>query len=223
MGYASLVIEDSSRLRRSLCNGLTHEGFATDSTGDGHEGLSYAEVYTYDAIVLDIMLPSMNGLMVLKTLRAQGNDTHILILSAKDRLEDRLEGLDLGADDYLVKPFAFEELCSRLRALMRRRYQSKDPVMCLDGLEIDTALRRACLNEEPLTLTRQEYALLEQLALSRGRVLSRDLLRDQLYTSEADVASNVIDVVVCTLRRKIKSAGGPAVIQTIRGQGYLIA
>ncbi len=218
-----LIIEDSSRLRRSLSNGLRHEGFATDATDDGREGLSYAEVYPYDAIILDIMLPSMDGLTVLKTLRAQGNDTHILILSAKDRLEDRLQGLDLGADDYLVKPFAFEELCSRLRALMRRRYQSKAPVVCLDGLVIDTVQRRASLGEDPLTLTRQEYALLEQLALCRGRVLSRDLLRDQLYTSEADVISNVIDVVVCTLRRKIKSAGGPAVIQTIRGQGYLIA
>jgi DNA-binding response OmpR family regulator len=218
-----LIIEDSSRLRRSLCNGLRHEGFAADAAGDGLEGLSYAEVYTYDAIVLDIMLPNMDGLTVLKTLRAQGDDTHILILSAKDRLEDRLQGLDLGADDYLVKPFAFEELCSRLRALMRRRYHAKAPVVYLDGLVLDTAQRRACLGEEPLSLTRQEYALLEQLALSRGRVLSRDLLRDQLYNSEADVASNVIDVVVCTLRRKIKSAGGPAVIQTIRGQGYLIA
>jgi DNA-binding response OmpR family regulator len=218
-----LVIEDSSRLRRSLCNGLQHEGFATDATGDGREGLSYAEVYTYDAIVLDIMLPSMDGLTILKTLRTQRDETHILILSAKDQLEDRLQGLDLGADDYLVKPFAFEELCSRLRALMRRRYQSKTPQVCLDGLVIDTAQRRAWLGEAPLQLTRQEYALLEQLALSRGRVLSRDLLRDQLYTSEADVASNVIDVVVCTLRRKIKSAGGPAVIQTIRGQGYLIS
>lgn len=218
-----LVIEDSSRLRRSLCNGLRHEGFATDAAGDGREGLSYAEVYPYDVIVLDIMLPSMDGLTILKTLRAQGDDTHILMLSAKDQLEDRLQGLDLGADDYLVKPFAFEELCSRLRALMRRRYRSKDPVLCLDGLVIDTAQRRACLGEKPLSLTRQEYALLEQLALSRGRVLSRNRLRDQLYASEADVASNVIDVVVCTLRRKIKLAGGPAVIQTIRGQGYLIA
>ncbi len=172
---------------------------------------------------LDIMLPGVDGLTVLKTLRSQGNDTHILILSAKDQLEDRLHGLDLGADDYLVKPFAFEELCSRSRALLRRRYQSKDPLVRLDNLVLDTAQRRVCLDENALTLTRQEYALLEQLALSRGRVLSRDLLRDQLYTSEADVASNVIDVVVCTLRRKIKSAGGPAVIQTIRGQGYLIA
>lgn len=218
-----LIIEDSSRLRRSLCNGLRHEGFVSDATGDGQEGLCYAEVYPYDAIVLDIMLPSMDGLTILKTLRAQGNDTHILILSGKDQLEDRLRGLDLGADDYLVKPFAFEELCSRLRALMRRRYQSKDPLLCLEGLVIDTAQLRACLGDASLALTRQEYALLEQLALSRGRVLSRDLLRDHLYTSEADVASNVIDVVVCTLRRKIKSAGGPAVIQTIRGQGYLIA
>ncbi len=214
-----LLIEDSSRLRRSLCNGLRHEGFATDATGDGREGLSYAEVYPYDVIVLDIMLPSIDGLTVLKTLRAQGDDTHILIFSAKDRLQ----GLDWGADDYLVKPFAFEELCSRLRALMRRRYHAKAPVIYLDGLTIDTAQRRACFGEDPLTLTRQEYALLEQLALSRGRVLSRTLLRDQLYTSEADVASNVIDVVVCTLRRKIKIAGGPSVIQTIRGQGYLIA
>ena len=218
-----LIIEDSSRLRRSLCNGLRHEGFVADAAGDGREGLCYAEVYPYDAIVLDIMMPHMDGLTLLKTLRAQGDDTHILILSAKDQLEDRLQGLDLGADDYLVKPFAFEELCSRLRALVRRRYQAKAPVIRLDDLLVDTAQRQACLGEGPLALTRQEYALLERLALSRGRVLSRDLLRDQLYASDADVASNVIDVVICTLRRKIKTAGGPSVIQTIRGQGYLIA
>ena len=218
-----LVIEDSSRLRRSLCNGLRHEGFAVDATGDGREGLDLAEVYEYDAIVLDLMLPSLDGLSILKELRSQGNSTHILILSAKDQLEDRLAGLDFGADDYLVKPFAFEELCARIRALTRRLYQSKDPCIRLDELMIDTAQRLAQLGEQKLVLTRNEYGILEYLALSRGRVLSRDLIRDHLYTSEADVSSNVIDVVICTLRRKLKTAGCPSVIQTIRGQGYLIA
>jgi two-component system OmpR family response regulator len=201
---------------------LRHEGFAVDETGDGLEGLSYAEVYPYEAIVLDLMLPSMDGLTILKQLRSQGKDTHILILSAKDQLEDRLRGLDLGADDYLVKPFEFEELCARLRALIRRRYRAKDPSIHLEDLTIDTAQRTACLGQQPLSLTRNEYALLEYLAFSRGRVLSRDLLRDQLYTSEADISSNVIDVVICTLRKKIKAAGGPAVIRTVRGQGYLV-
>jgi DNA-binding response OmpR family regulator len=218
-----LVIEDSSRLRRSLCNGLRHEGFAVDGTGDGLEGLRYAEVYPYEVIVLDLMLPSMDGFTILKQLRSQGKDTHILILSAKDQLEDRLRGLNLGADDYLVKPFEFEELCARLRALMRRRYQTKNPSIQLGDLTIDTAQRAACLGEQPLSLTRNEYALLESLAFSRGRVLSRDLLRDQLYTSDADISSNVIDVVICTLRKKIRAAGGPAVIRTVRGQGYLVA
>jgi two-component system OmpR family response regulator len=205
-----------------LCNGLQHEGFAVDMTGDGLEGLSYAEVYPYEAIVLDLMLPGMDGLTILKRLRSQGRNTHILILSAKDQLEDRLRGLDLGADDYLVKPFEFEELCARLRALMRRRYQAKNPSIRLGDLTIDTAQRAARLGEQQVTLTRNEYALLEYLAFSRGRVLSRDLLRDQLYTSEADISSNVIDVVICTLRRKIKAAGGTPVIRTVRGQGYLV-
>jgi DNA-binding response OmpR family regulator len=164
----------------------------------------------------------MDGFTILKQLRSQGKDTHILILSAKDQLEDRLRGLNLGADDYLVKPFEFEELCARLRALMRRRYQAKNPSIQLGDLTIDTAQRVACLGEQALSLTRNEYALLEYLAFSRGRVLSRDLLRDQLYTSEADISSNVIDVVICTLRKKIKAAGGPAVIRTVRGQGYLV-
>lgn len=218
-----LVIEDSSRLRRSLCNGLRHEGFAVDTTGDGREGLDFAQVYDYDAIVLDLMLPSVDGLTILKLLRRQGNSTHILILSAKDQLEDRLCGLDLGADDYLVKPFAFEELCARLRALMRRFYKVKDPCIRLGDLRIDTAQRLAQMGERQLSLTRNEYAVLEYLALSQGRLLSRDLMRDHLYTHEADVSSNVIDVVICTLRRKLKAAGCPDVIRTVRGQGYLIA
>lgn len=218
-----LVIEDSSRLRRSLCNGLRHEGFAVDTTGDGREGLDFAQVYDYDAIVLDLMLPSVDGLTILKLLRRQGNSTHILILSAKDQLEDRLCGLDLGADDYLVKPFAFEELCARLRALMRRFYKVKDPCIRLGDLRIDTAQRLAQMGERQLSLTRNEYAVLEYLALSQGRLLSRDLMRDHLYTHEADVSSNVIDVVICTLRRKLKAAGCSDVIRTVRGQGYLIA
>lgn len=218
----TLVIEDSDRLRRSLCNGLKHEGFAVDETGDGYDGLQHAETYDYDVIVLDIMLPRMDGLTILKQLRHKGKRTPILILSAKDQLEDRLRGLDWGADDYLVKPFAFEELCARLRALMRRHYDATDPCIQLGDLMIDTGQQRVKVGERELVLTRSEYAILEILVISRGRILSRDFMRDHLYTSEADVSSNVIDVVICTLRRKMKAAGCPSVIETVRGRGYLV-
>ncbi len=136
-----LLIEDSERLRRSLGHGLRKEGFAVDLAGDGCEGLLFAETYTYDVVILDLMLPGMDGLTLLQRLRTQGNDTHILILSAKDQVEDRVRGLRLGADDYLIKPFAFEELCARLHTLIRRRYDTKNPRIQLGPLVMNTSLR----------------------------------------------------------------------------------
>lgn len=217
-----LLIEDSRRLQRSLKDGLHREGFAVDITSDGVEGLSFAETYEYDVVVLDLMLPGIDGLTVLQKLRARGNDTHILILSAKDRVQDRLQGLRLGADDYLVKPFAFEELCARLHALVRRRYQTKSPSLTLGPLTLTPDLRQLCYGDIPIPLTRSEYALFECLARRRGRVLSRMQLRDLLYPHDVDVGSNVIDVMVYTIRKKIRASGALAVIQTLRGEGYLI-
>lgn len=217
-----LVIEDSERLRRSLGQGLQRAGFAVDLTADGLEGLAYAEVNDYDVIILDLMLPQMDGLTLLKSLRRQGRNTHVLILSARDQVQDRILGLELGADDYLVKPFSFEELCARVRALVRRRYESKNPVLRIGDLEIDTAQQRVSRNGEILSLTPAEYSLLELLALRRGRVVTREQILDHLYDSAADVSSNVIEVLVCALRKKIQPDGVDPIIVTRRGRGYLI-
>ena len=217
-----LVIEDSERLRRSLGHGLRQAGFAVDLTGDGREGLAFAEVNDYDVIILDLMLPGMDGLAVLRTLRRKERKTHVLILSARDQVQDRILGLELGADDYLVKPFAFEELCARVRALIRRRYETKNPWIRVGGVEIDTAQQKVLRDGEPVALTPTEYALLELLALRRGRVVTREQILAQIYESETDVASNVVEVLVCSLRKKVQPAGAPPVIVTRRGSGYLI-
>jgi two-component system copper resistance phosphate regulon response regulator CusR len=217
-----LLIEDSLRLRRSLEHGLRKRGFAVDLAGDGCEGLGFAETYTYDVVILDLMLPRLDGLTLLQRLRAQGNTTHILILSAKDQVEDRVRGLRLGADDYLVKPFAFEELCARLNALVRRRYEAKNPCIQLGPLTINTDLRQVCHEQTPLPFTRNEYRLLEYLGQQRGRVFSRDHLREHLYPHDVDVSSNVIEVMMYNIRQKLRRQGVPSVIRTVRGQGYLI-
>ena len=217
-----LVVEDSERLRRSLGQGLQRAGFAVDLAADGREGLAYAEVNDYDVIILDLMLPQVDGLTVLKSLRRQGKNTHVLILSAKDQVQDRILGLELGADDYLIKPFSFDELCARVRALVRRRYESKNPVLRIGDLEIDTARQQVSRSGEPLPLTPTEYSLFELLALRRGRVVSRDQILDHLYDSAAEVSSNVIEVLVCALRKKVQPEGAVPVIVTRRGRGYLI-
>jgi two-component system copper resistance phosphate regulon response regulator CusR len=217
-----LLIEDSVRLRRSLGHGLHREGFAVDQAADGAAGLHFAETYAYDVVILDLMLPGMDGLTVLQRLRARGNKTHILILSAKDQVEDRVRGLQLGADDYLIKPFAFDELCARLHALIRRRYETKNPCIALGCLTINTNLRQVLHGETPLPFTRNEYMLVEYLAQQRGRVLSRDQLLEQLYPYDVDVSSNVIEVMIYHIRRKLRKQGVRSVIRTVRGQGYLI-
>jgi DNA-binding response OmpR family regulator len=159
-----LVVEDSERLRWSLGRGLGKLGYAVDLAGDGESGLACAENYDYDVIVLDLMLPGLPGLEVLRRLRARGSGAQILILSARDRVEDRVKGLQMGADDYLVKPFAFDELAARIQALVRRRYQEKSPTLRLGSLEIDTTCKRVSRRGDLLHLTPGEYRLLELLA-----------------------------------------------------------
>ncbi len=217
-----LVVEDSERLRRSLGQGLSKLGHAVDLAADGQEGLHYALSYEYDVIVLDLMMPVLNGLDMLRQLRNQGRDAHVLILSAKDQVQDRVHGLELGADDYLVKPFSFDELCARLQALVRRKYQTKNPRIQIGPLELDTAKRQAFLGGKPKALTPNEYSVLEHLVLRRGRVVSQRQLLEKLYRSDDEVASNVIEVLVCGIRKKIQSPNAPPLLQTRRGLGYLI-
>jgi len=217
-----LVIEDSERLSRSLSRGLTKAGFTVDCALDGSNGLALAETYDYDVIVLDLMLPKMSGLEVLKTLRRNGGGSHILILSAKDRVEDRIAGLRAGADDYLVKPFSFDELCARVQALVRRNYVAKNPVLTIGPLTIDTARRAVWRDGREIRLTPNEYRVLEYLAYRRGKVASQAELLEQLYSGGGEVSSNVIEVVISALRRKIHQCETPPIVRTKRGFGYII-
>jgi DNA-binding response OmpR family regulator len=217
-----LLVDDSQRLLRSLSQGLRKLGYAVDLASDGQQGLDLAEAYAYHVIVLDLMLPGVPGLEVLRRLRAGGNGAHVLILSARDRVEDRVKGLQLGADDYLIKPFAFDELCARIQALVRRHHEAKNPVIRLGSLTIDTARREVARDGDALHLTPGEYALLEFLAYRRGRVFSQEQLIEHLHRSDSDVSSNVIQVLVSGLRKRIHALGEPAIVRTRRGFGYYV-
>jgi len=215
-----LLIEDYLPLQQSLTKGLREAGFAVDTTADGQEGLWYAMSNEYDVIILDLMLPGMDGLEILKKIRAQGRKSHVLILTAKDTLQDRVTGLDLGADDYLVKPFAFEELLARVRALLRRSYSQKNPCINIEDLRIDLASQRVWRGREEIQLTPREYALLEYLAMRAGQTISRTDIWEHIYEFKSTASSNVVDVYIGYLRKKIEQPGKPSLIRTIRGRGY---
>jgi DNA-binding response OmpR family regulator len=217
-----LLVEDSERLQRSLSTGLKKQSFAVDQAFDGEQALAYTAVNQYDVIILDLMLPKIDGLTVLSTLRSEGKDCHVLILSANDQTEDRVRGLNLGADDYLVKPFAFNELVSRLHALNRRRSGVKNPVIEIEGIKVDSVTRQVFFDDQPIALTPHEYQLLEFLARRRGRVFSHDQLIDQLYDASSYVTRNAVEAHVCSLRKRLTSSGAPNLIKTRRGFGYLI-
>jgi DNA-binding response OmpR family regulator len=218
-----LYVEDSLRLQRSVGTGLRRAGHALDVAGDGEEGLWFAASNDYDVVILDLMLPRLDGWTFLRRLREQGRTTHVLVLTARDSVEDRVRGLREGADDYLVKPFAFEELLARVEALARRRHGVKRPRILVGDLEIDLAARTAGRGGRSIPLTRREYALLEHLALRPGEVLSRSDIEAHLYDDRADPMSNVVDAAVCALRRKIDRPGEASLIQTRRGMGYVLA
>lgn len=217
-----LLIEDSARLRAVLERGLRKAGYAVDAAQNGREGLWLATENEYDVIVLDLMLPEIDGLTVLRALREQGKTTHVLVLSAKDMVEDRILGLRQGADDYMVKPFSFDELCARLEALVRRSYQVKNPVVRVGDLEVNTAARRAWYAGREIRLTPREYGLLEILVLRAGEVVSRRDLWEHLYAFDDEAASNVVDVLVCSLRRKLGPESAQSLIRTRRGEGYMV-
>jgi len=217
-----LLVEDSERLQRSLATGLQKHGFTVDQAFDGAEALGYIAVNRYQAIILDLMMPKVDGLSVLAKLRADGNDCHVLILSANDQTEDRVRGLDLGADDYLVKPFAFDELVSRLRALDRRRTGVKSPTLEIDGVTIDSVARQVSFAGTPIALTPHEYRILEFLARRRGRVFSHDQLIDQIYEANSYVTRNAVEAHISALRKQLQRCGAPILVKTRRGFGYLV-
>ena len=216
-----LLVEDSERLQRSLVAGLQKRGFTVDQAFDGEEALAFIAVNRYEAIILDLKLPKVDGLTVLSKLRRSGNNCHVLILSANDQTEDRIRGLDLGADDYLVKPFSFEELVSRLRALSRR-CSEKNPVIEIEGVQIDSVSRQVIFKDKPVELTPHEYRLLEFLSQRRGRVFSHDQLIDQLYDAGSYVTRNAVEAHISVLRKRLRAADAPPLIKTRRGFGYLI-
>lgn len=217
-----LLIEDSKRLQRSVATGLKKAGYSVDITGDGEQGLWFAESYDYDVIILDLMLPGLDGLTLLRRLREQGRAVHVLILTAKDTVEDRVEGLQTGADDYLVKPFAFEELLARLQALIRRRYGVKKTSISIGELHIDTAKRTVTRKGKAIELPPREYALLELLAMRKGQLVSRTEIEQHIYDERVEPMSNVTDSAVCSLRKKIDEPRKPSLIKTRRGAGYII-
>lgn len=217
-----LVIEDSQRLLRSLGRGLRKSGYAVDLVADGADGLDYARFNDYDVIVLDLMLPRMDGLTILRKLRALGKQTHILILSAKDQVQDRIRGLQLGADDYMIKPFSFEELCARIATLIRRQHQTKNPLIQLGAVRLNTAKKSLERDGAPVPLTAAEYAILECLALNRGRVIAKEKLLQTIHDSDSSAGPNVVEVLVCHLRKKIAAVGADGLVQTRRGYGYVI-
>lgn len=217
-----LLVEDSDRLRRSLVDGLQKSGYAVDAAADGEEGLHLASTESYDVLILDIMLPKINGLELLQKLRNRGKTVHVLLLTARDAVPDRVAGLRAGADDYLIKPFAFEELVARVEALIRRQHQSKQPCIRIGDLEINTSARILTRSSIPIALAPREYALLEFLVMRRGQVVSRTEIEAHLYDMEADLMSNVVDSAICALRRKIDRAGAPSLIHTRRGMGYIV-
>ena len=217
-----LLIEDSKRLQSFVGRGLRKAGYVLDVAGDGKEGLWLAESNEYDVVILDLMLPGLDGLSVLRRLRAEERTTHVLILTAKDTLEDRVHGLQAGADDYLVKPFAFEELLARVQALCRRSYQRKNPAITIGDLRIDTAARTVTLKEKAVELTPREFMLLEYLALRRGEVVPRAEIEAHIYGESTELMSNAVDSAICTLRQKITPPGTAALIHTRRGMGYVL-
>lgn len=217
-----LLIEDYRPLQQSLTKGLREAGFAVDTTRDGQEGLWYAMGNEYDVIILDLMLPGMDGLSILRKLRTNDRQSHVLILTAKDTLQDRIKGLNLGADDYLVKPFAFKELLARVRALLRRSYRKKNPRIKIQDLRIDLTTQRLWRGREEIQLTPREYALLKYLAMRAGETVSRTDIWEHVYEFNSSASSNVVDVYIGYLRKKIEQPGKPPLIHTVRGRGYIL-
>ena len=217
-----LVVEDDADMSRLIVRGLTEQAYAVDASATGEDALERATTTTYDAIVLDAMIPPPDGFEVCRRLRQDGVSVPILILTARDSLADRIEGLDSGADDYLVKPFEFAELLARLRAVLRRRDARRDPVLELDDLRIDTRSHRVTRGGEELALTTKEYSLLEYLCLNAGRVIGREEIAEHVWNEQFDPFSNLIEVYIGRLRRSIDRDRSTKLIQTIRGAGYIL-
>jgi two-component system copper resistance phosphate regulon response regulator CusR len=217
-----LIVEDYVPLRTSIAQLLRENSYVVDDTGDGTEAVELATKNNYTLAIIDIMLPGTDGLEVLRAIRKAEKSTAVLMITARDSVDDRVKGLDAGADDYLIKPFSLEELMARVRALLRRANQVRDPVIKVGDLELDTRRRSARRGTHELDLTSKEYNLLELLMLRTGQIVTRADVWEQLYDFDQEMESNVIDVFVAYLRKKVERPELPKLIHTRRGQGYIL-
>lgn len=217
-----LVVEDEKKVASFLKKGLEQEYYTVDVSNDGKSGLNLALSEEYDLIILDIMLPVMDGITVLKKIRSENIETPVLMLTAKGNVEDKVEGLNMGADDYLPKPFAFEELLARVRALIRRKDKVKSTILSIADLSLDTQAHKVKRGESEISLTPKEYSILEYLLRNKNHVVSRMKLTEHVYEYQFDPDTNVIDVYINKLRNKIDKDSDQQLIRTIRGIGYMI-
>lgn len=217
-----LVVEDEKDLNEMLSKRLKQAGYSVDSCMDGQDALDYIAVGEYDVIVLDIMLPNISGLTILKEMRKSKNKTAVLLLTARDAIEDRVEGLDCGADDYLVKPFAFDELLARIRVLTRRSVNEATNIFTVADLSVDCEKRIVKRAETVINLSSKEFALLEYMIRNKGTVLSRSKIEQHIWDFDYDGGSNIIDVYIRYLRKKIDREFEPKLIHTVRGTGYVL-
>ncbi len=218
-----LIIEDERKIASFVQRGLKEENYAVDLAYDGEQGLALADVNEYDLIVLDIMLPGKDGICICREIRQQGDDTPILMLTARGRIEDKVSGLDVGADDYLTKPFAFEEFLARVRALLRRQKHGKKTLLKISDLELDQITHQVKRAGKKIRLTSKEYSLLEYLMLHAGQIVTRTMISEHVWNEDFDSFTNVIDVYVRYLRNKIDKGFKKDLIHTVRGTGYLFS
>ncbi|MBR6350612.1 MAG: response regulator transcription factor [Lachnospiraceae bacterium] len=217
-----LFAEDERDLNKILSKRLTEEGYSVDSCYDGAEAMDFIESADYDGIILDIMMPKMDGFSVLEKMRAKGITSPVLFLTARDSINDRVHGLDLGANDYLVKPFSMEELLARVRALTRRSYDSASSVLTTDDLSLDPAAHTCCRAGKSIDLSAKEFALLEFLLHNKNMVLSREKIEDHIWNFDYEGGTNVVDVYIRYLRKKIDEGFDRKLIHTVRGVGYML-
>lgn len=217
-----LVVEDETTLANTLARCLREEGYATDIAYNGEEGIAFAETVDYDLIILDLMLPRLDGMEVIRRLRNERINTPVLMLTARDTVADKVRGLDAGADDYLTKPFALAELLARVRALLRRESASKNTVLQVGDLVMDTVSRRVRRGEREINLTNKEYAMLEYLMRNPDRVLTRTQIAEHVWDYDFSGMSNIVDVYIRYLRRKIDDNFEPKLLHTVRGSGYCL-
>lgn len=217
-----LIAEDERDLNRILVKKLSAEGYSVDSCFNGTEALDFLFAADYDGAVLDIMMPGLDGYQIVEKLRREGNETPVLFLTARDSIADRVKGLDLGASDYLIKPFSFEELMARIRSMTRKASGNQSSLFSVADLSVDTASHIVCRGTEKIPLSAKEFALLELLIRNKGRVLSRDSIENSLWNFDYEGGSNVVDVYIRYLRKKLDDGHEKKLIHTIRGSGYVL-